>query len=114
MAWPAEAVYAGDYGLYERGLGAVRFIGVVVFASAAVPKIQNQCVLKISIVVGSAGFVLLALLVLIVAIAFWGNPMQSQTALTLLGYSFAAVGGSGILFLIMYAVNTYIKWWQGL
>ena len=30
-----------------------------------------------------------------------------------LGYGFAALGGGGILFLIMYAVNAFIKWWQG-
>ena len=63
--------------------------------------------------VGLGFLLLMALVGLIVAMAFWGNPMQSQTALTLLGYGFAAVGGGGILFLIAYAVNAYIKWWQG-
>ena len=63
-----------------------------------------------------AGITVLLLLVLVafvVATAIYGSPMQSQTALTLLGYGFAAIGGGGILFLIMYAVNAFIKWWQG-
>lgn len=63
---------------------------------------------------GAAVLLLLALVAFVVGTAIYGNPMQSQTALTLLGYGFAAIGGGGIMFLIMYAVNAYIKWWQGI
>ena len=38
---------AGDYGVHEAGMGIAWFAGVVVFASAAGPKIQCQHVLKI-------------------------------------------------------------------
>ena len=62
---------------------------------------------------GAAVLLLLTLVAFVVAVAIYGNPMQSQTALTLLGYGFAAIGGGGILFLIMYVVNAFIKWWQG-
>lgn len=62
---------------------------------------------------GAAVLLLLTLVAFVVAVAIYGNPMQSQTALTLLGYGFAAIGGGGILFLMMYAVNAFIKWWQG-
>lgn len=65
------------------------------------------------ILASAAVLLLLALAAFVVAVAIYGNPMQSQTALTLLGYGFAAIGGGGILFLIMYTVNTFIKWWQG-
>ena len=66
------------------------------------------------IIAGVAALFLLALLGFVVAMAFFGNPMQSQTALTMLGYAFAAVGGGGILLLIALGVNSVSKWWQGL
>ena len=68
----------------------------------------------IIIIAGVAALFLLALLGFVVAMAFFGNPMQSQTALTMLGYAFAAVGGGGILLLIALGVNSVSKWWQGL
>ena len=69
---------------------------------------------RLGIIFASIAFLLLLLPVaFVVAVAIYGNPMQSQTALTLLGYGFAAIGGGGILFLIMYVVNAFIKWWQG-
>lgn len=61
---------------------------------------------------GIAVLILLALVGLVVAMAFFGSSMQAQTALTLLGYGFTAIGGGGILFLVMYASNALIKWWQ--
>ena len=68
----------------------------------------------IIIIAGVAVLFLLALLGFVVAMAFFGNPMQSQTALTMLRYAFAAVGGGGILLLIALGVNSVSKWWQGL
>ena len=68
----------------------------------------------IIIIAGVAALFLLALLGFVVAMAFFGNPMQSQTALTMLRYAFAAVGGGGILLLIALGVNSVSKWWQGL
>ena len=61
---------------------------------------------------GIAVLILLALVGLVVAMAFFGSAMQSETALTLLGYGFAAVGGGGILFLIIYSVTSLTRWWQ--
>ena len=61
---------------------------------------------------GIAVLILLALVGLVVAMAFFGSSMQSQTALTLLGYGFAAIGGGGILFLVMYACNALVRWWN--
>ena len=63
---------------------------------------------------GIAVLLLLGLAAFVVVVAIYGSPMQSQTALTLLGYGFAAIGGGGILFLIMYAANAFSKWWQGI
>ena len=68
----------------------------------------------IIIIAGVAALFLLALFGFVVAMAFFGNPMQSQTALTMLRYAFAAVGGGGILLLIALGVNSVSKWWQGL
>lgn len=61
---------------------------------------------------GIAVLILLALIGLVVAMAFFGSATQSQTAITMLGYGFAAIGGGGILFLIIYAVNSLTRWWQ--
>lgn len=61
---------------------------------------------------GVAVLVLLALGGLVMAMAFFGNVMQSQTAITMLGYAFAAIGGGGILFFIRYAVKSLTGWWQ--
>ena len=68
----------------------------------------------IVIIAGVAIFVLLAMLGLVAAMAFWGDPEQSQTALTMLSYGFAAIGGGGILLLIALGINAVSKWWQGL
>ena len=62
--------------------------------------------------VGIAFLVALLLTVLVVAMAFFGNESQSQTALTILGYGVAAVGGGGAVIIVVYFVNALSRWWQ--
>ena len=66
------------------------------------------------IIIGALALVSLAVMVGVVAMAFFGDEAQSQTALAMLGYAFAAVGGAGILFLIWFSVNSLARWWQGM
>ena len=63
---------------------------------------------------GSAVLFLLALAGLVVAMAFFGDPTQSQTALTMLSYGFAAVGGGAVSIAAVFGVNAVFKWWQGI
>lgn len=65
-------------------------------------------------IVGVVFLVLLGLTGLAVAMAFFGNETQSQTALSMLGYGFAAVGGGGIFFFIGFLINSMARWWQGM
>ena len=65
------------------------------------------------ILAGIAVLFLLALAGLVVAVAFFGDPTQSQTALTMLSYGFAAIGGGALLLTAVFGVNAVFKWWQG-
>ena len=66
------------------------------------------------ILAGISVLFLLTLAGLVVAMAFFGNPTQSQTALTMLSYGFAAVGGGAVLLTAVFGVNAVFKWWQGI
>ena len=64
------------------------------------------------VAVGILFLVLLILVGLVIAMAFFGDDKQSETALTMLRYGSAAVGGGGIVLLISYAINSLTRWWQ--
>ena len=49
--------------------------------------------------------VFLALLVLVLLMAFFGDPRQSELALRILTIGGQAVGGGGFLFLVAFAIN---------
>ena len=66
----------------------------------------------IVIFVGIAFLAVLLLAGLVVAMAFFGNESQSETALTILGYGVAAVGGGGAVIIVVYFVNALSRWWQ--
>lgn len=68
----------------------------------------------IVIILGVLALVFLAMIVGVVSIAFFGDEAQSQTAIVMLSYVFAAVGGGGILFLIGFLINSLARWWQGM
>ena len=67
-----------------------------------------------AILAGIAVLFLMALAGLVVAMAFFGDPTQSQTALTMLSYGFAALGGGALLLTAVFGVNAVFKWWQGI
>lgn len=64
------------------------------------------------IAIGILFLVLLILVGLVIAMAFFGDDKQSATALTMLRYGFAAIGGGGIVLLVAYAINSLTRWWQ--
>ena len=51
----------------------------------------------------------LALLTLVVVMAFFGNERQSQIALNLLGIVGTALGGAGVVFLVAFAINRLVS-----
>lgn len=64
------------------------------------------------IFVGTAFLAMLLLAGLVVAMAFFGSESQSETALTILAYGVAAVGGGGAVLFVVYFANVVSRWWQ--
>ncbi len=66
----------------------------------------------IVIIAGIALLAVMSLIGLVVGMVFYGSEMQSQNALTMLGYGFAAIGGGGVLLLFVVAANVVYRWWR--
>ena len=66
----------------------------------------------IIIIVGVVFVALLVLVGLVLAMAFFGSETQSETALTILAYGTAAVGGGGAVIFVVYFANVLSRWWQ--
>ena len=79
--------------------------------AASIRRQRRQGLVPLLVIfAGTALLFLLALAGLVVAMAFFGSPTQSQTALTLLSYGFAALGGGAVFLAAVIGVKAAFQW----